>query len=272
MTEQYDFEKQGLELEKEKLELELVKLKLENEQKKFNSGVPPKKINSFSIQQQTQVKCAKCETVLKFNTEHNDFSILIACPQCNQKMKVNLQSKSTTKPFFKYTTIVEKAQQLLRTFKAKPSFKFNSLLKYSVVAILFVGLLKFCNSIDLNSKSNYSTPTNSSADDIYSKDNSYTCPHCDGTGKRVNGVTGVYGSCSTCNGTGKVNKWGHDHYVKEYSTPSINSNSDNSYTCPRCGGLGQQTDITGDGMSQTTCSLCGGSGKVNQWTYEHFDN
>lgn len=271
MTEQDDFEKLRFELEREKLELELEKLKFEKEQQNLNSRVPPKTDNSLSILHQTKVKCTKCGTVLKFNTEINNLSILIACPQCNQKMKINLHSKSIAEPSFKYTPIVEKAKQLFKIFKDKPSIKFNSLLKYSVVVILFIGLFKFCNSNSWNSKSNYSTPANSSADDIYSTDNSYTCPHCDGAGKRTNQLSGTYGTCSSCNGTGKVNKYKHDHYVKEYSTPSINNNSDNTYLCPRCGGLGRQTEITENGMSQPTCSLCGGSGKVNQWTYENFN-
>ncbi len=251
MSEQDNFEKERLELERVKLELELEKLKLEKEQVKPNSGVPSKEENSAPYNQHTKVKCTKCSTILKITTKINNSSFLIACPQCHQKMRILQTSKFT--------------------FHPKLNIEFNRVVKYSLAAVFFFCLFKFCNSTDWNSKSNYSSPSNSSTDDIYSTDNSYTCPHCDGTGKRINQLSGTYGTCSSCSGTGKVNKYKHDHYVKEYSTPPLDNNSDYTYPCPRCGGLGNQTDFSGDGMSQTTCSLCQGKGKVNQWTYEHFD-
>ena len=43
---------------------------------------------------------------------------------------------------------------------------------------------------------------------------SYDCPHCNGTGQRKNGVTGEYGKCNTCSGTGKLTKEQYDRASK----------------------------------------------------------
>jgi len=100
----------------------------------------------------------------------------------------------------------------------------------------------------------------------------YTCVHCDGTGKRVNQLTGTYGKCASCDGTGKVNQYKHDHSVKQHEPSANSTQSDNTYNCPRCGGAGLQTNITDSGMEQSNCTLCQGTGKVNQWTYENINN
>lgn len=118
---------------------------------------------------------------------------------------------------------------------------------------------------------------NSESTEIPAAENStsnqtYTCVHCDGTGKRVNQLTGVYGKCASCDDTGKVDQFKHDHFVKEHESSTNAIQSENIYPCPRCGGAGLQTNITDSGMSQITCMLCQGTGKVNQWTYENFNN
>lgn len=95
------------------------------------------------------------------------------------------------------------------------------------------------------------------------------CPHCGGTGQRMNQITGTFGKCASCKGSGKVSQWQSDHYTNDNS-PASDGQSDLLYTCPKCAGLGQQTDVSGDGMGQTSCDLCQGRGKVNQWTYENF--
>lgn len=100
----------------------------------------------------------------------------------------------------------------------------------------------------------------------------YTCIHCDGTGKRVNQLTGAYGKCASCDGTGKVDQFKHDHFVKEHESEAKTIQSENTYPCPRCGGAGLKTNITDSGMNQITCTLCQGTGKVNQWTYENINN
>ena len=43
---------------------------------------------------------------------------------------------------------------------------------------------------------------------------SYDCPHCNGTGERMNTVTGEYTSCSSCGGDGKVTKEQYDRLSK----------------------------------------------------------
>lgn len=110
-------------------------------------------------------------------------------------------------------------------------------------------------------------PTN----DIAKSVETYPCVHCDGSGRRVNQLSGTFGKCSSCDGKGKVDKYKHDHFVKEYESSSNTIPSENTYTCPQCGGLGLQTNITDAGMDQSTCTICRGTGKVNQWTYENFN-
>jgi len=39
------------------------------------------------------------------------------------------------------------------------------------------------------------------------------CPHCNGTGQRINNLTGENGKCSSCGGSGMVSKWQSDHYI-----------------------------------------------------------
>ncbi len=98
------------------------------------------------------------------------------------------------------------------TLLTTPKRNTKKIIKYSIAAVLFFGLFKFCNSIDWNSKPSYTAPANSSKDDdIYSTDYSYTCKHCGGNGQRLNQLTGNYGKCSSCNGRGKVNKWQYEH-------------------------------------------------------------
>lgn len=89
----------------------------------------------------------------------------------------------------------------------------------------------------------------------------------------MNEVTGNYGKCGSCKGTGKVSKWELEHYSNSStnSTVPTENNTDATYNCPRCGGTGAETNMSGDGMGQTSCSLCQGKGKVDQWTYDNFD-
>lgn len=230
-----------------------------------------------------KVKCTNCHTALNIdNAKFTVLSILIACPKCQQQMRVEKPSSKIqeNKSLNDATSNKEKSVAIL--FQPQIKNKFFGILKYSIAALLFFGIFKFYNSVDWNSKPTFSTPDNSSKeDDIYSTDNSFTCPHCDGTGKRVNGLTGEYGSCSSCSGLGKVNKWKHDHYVKNYSGSSVNNNSvdensiystDYSYNCPHCGGSGRENNFTGvmeQQIIQTTCPLCFGKGKVNKYFYEN---
>lgn len=65
--------------------------------------------------------------------------------------------------------------------------------------------------------SNKKTSDKSSSDtEVSSESNqsSYDCPHCNGTGQRKNGVTGEYGKCNTCSGTGKLTKEQYDRTSK----------------------------------------------------------
>ena len=61
--------------------------------------------------------------------------------------------------------------------------------------LMFFTLLMWSNN-------NYKSPYRKSAK-IYSS-SSYSCPHCDGSGNRINNLTGQYGDCSSCGGDGKV--------------------------------------------------------------------
>lgn len=109
--------------------------------------------------------------------------------------------------------VVQTKKSFATTFET-PSHKKKSkkIISYSIAAILFFGLFKFCNSIDWNNRPSYSAPSNSSKDDdIYSTDYSYTCKHCGGNGQRLNQLSGEYGRCSSCQGRGKVNKWQFEH-------------------------------------------------------------
>jgi len=47
-----------------------------------------------------------------------------------------------------------------------------------------------------------------------SSQSSYDCPHCNGSGERINNVTGEYTTCSSCGGDGKVTKEQYDHLSK----------------------------------------------------------
>jgi hypothetical protein len=58
------------------------------------------------------------------------------------------------------------------------------------------------------------TATSSSGSSSSQNAETYTCPHCNGTGRRYNNITGVYGNCSSCGGSGKVSKWQYDHMTK----------------------------------------------------------
>ncbi len=42
----------------------------------------------------------------------------------------------------------------------------------------------------------------------------HDCPHCHGSGQRINNVTGIFGSCSSCGGTGKVSQEQYDRLSK----------------------------------------------------------
>lgn len=113
--------------------------------------------------------------------------------------------------------------------------------------------------------------TNSQREPInISAQDSFPCVHCNGMGNRMNQLTGEFGICASCSGTGKVDQFRNDQNVKEYSAESVSVTLENNYTCPRCGGLGLETTITDYGMNQTQCVICNGSGKVNEWIYENY--
>ncbi len=143
---------------------------------------------------------------------------------------------------------------IYRLSKSKQGISFKPIYFFSTVLVILITLIpRSPNSPSKQSTSTYSEKT-------------YVCPHCKGSGERINMLTYKLGQCASCAGTGRINQFQHDHYSND------NENNENLFTCPRCGGTGNQTNMDGSGMSQSTCILCQGSGKVNQRIYEHFDN
>ncbi|MBK7970931.1 MAG: hypothetical protein IPK08_19545 [Bacteroidetes bacterium] len=133
-----------------------------------------------------------------------------------------------------------------------------------ITPFLFILILLGCHSGSIDSHSENSKQA--------ATQETYVCDHCYGTGYRVNQLTGEYGDCSTCNGTGNVDKYNHERLVMEHEPLKTTIPSQNTYQCPNCGGAGLQTNITETGLSQSSCTLCKGTGKVDQWTYENINN
>lgn len=95
------------------------------------------------------------------------------------------------------------------------------------------------------------------------------CLNCDGSGKVLSIASGEYIVCNICNGSGKVISSKLLKNDQEIDNNLIEEAK--NYICPRCGGLGMKTDITEYGVQQSKCSLCFGSGKVNELTYQSFN-
>lgn len=66
-----------------------------------------------------------------------------------------------------------------------------------------------CSNNKTSKKSSSETEASSE-----STQSSYDCPHCNGTGERMNTITGEYTSCSSCGGDGKVTKEQYDRLSK----------------------------------------------------------
>ena len=75
----------------------------------------------------------------------------------------------------------------------------------SALSLLQIG----CSNKKTSDKSSSNTEVNNE-----SSQSSYDCPHCNGSGQRQNGVTGEYGKCNTCSGTGKLTKEQYDRTSK----------------------------------------------------------
>lgn len=79
--------------------------------------------------------------------------------------------------------------------------------------IIFVSCLSLmqigCSNKKTSEKSSTDTEVSSE-----STSSSYDCPHCNGTGERMNTITGEYTSCSSCGGDGKVTKEQYDRLSK----------------------------------------------------------
>lgn len=75
----------------------------------------------------------------------------------------------------------------------------------------FIGwTIQKCKGDKSTSSSNSETKT----EQTITIGSNYDCPHCYGTGQRVNNVTGIKGKCSSCGGDGEVSKDEYDHLSK----------------------------------------------------------
>lgn len=63
-------------------------------------------------------------------------------------------------------------------------------------------------------KSNTASDSETKTEQTITVGSNYDCPHCYGTGQRVNNVTGIKGKCSSCGGDGEVTKDQYDRLSK----------------------------------------------------------
>lgn len=82
-----------------------------------------------------------------------------------------------------------------------------------VIVIICFGWWLFSGGHSSSSSSNSSSSTPNSESTIQIG-TGYDCPHCFGTGQRVNNITGIRGECSSCGGKGTVSKEQYDHLSK----------------------------------------------------------
>lgn len=78
-----------------------------------------------------------------------------------------------------------------------------------VIAFIGWGVKKYKGN-----KTNTDSSSETKTEQTITIGSNYDCPHCYGTGQRVNNVTGIKGKCSSCGGDGQVSKDEYGHLSK----------------------------------------------------------